>query len=92
MRAGYLNVTGTSDMPVLIRFLDPLLAPFTAVKRSRYTHAESMIRKSGSRFLRKDHAQSNRLDHDAIPRSRIMIGNDGKRAEKTRCQKSIVTA
>jgi hypothetical protein len=58
MRAGYLNVTGAFDMPVLIRFRDPLLAPFTAVKRSRYTHTE----------------------------------DDGKRAEKTRCQKSIVMA
>jgi hypothetical protein len=58
MRAGYLCVTCAFDMPVLIRFLDPLLAPFTAIKRSRYTR----------------------------PR------NDEKRAEKTRCQKSIVTA
>jgi hypothetical protein len=53
MRAGYLDVTGAFDMPVLIRFFDPFLPLFTAVKRSRYTHAWSMIRKSGRRFSEK---------------------------------------
>jgi hypothetical protein len=41
----------------------------------------SMIRKSGNRFsiatnakrLRGDHAQTQKLDHDQIPSSRIMI-------------------
>jgi hypothetical protein len=42
MRAGYLCVTGAFDMPVSIRFLDPFLAPFTAVKRSRYTRTGTM--------------------------------------------------